>query len=295
MSASPIPPEKINSELLRALLTEQFPQWANLNIAPIFPGGMDNHSFRLGDKLMARLPSQRAYASQVAVEHEWLPRLAPKLPLTIPAPVAMAEPTPLFPCRWSVYRWIEGDTPPATQWPSLVDAALALGGFLRALHAVDPGGGPPAGEQSFGRGGRLARYDEELRRALDLLDGAIDRDAAAAIWQRALADAWRESPVWVHGDIAPGNLLFRDCRLAAVIDWGQCCVGDPACDLVIAWTVFDEPARDVFRRSLKLDVATWDRGAGWALWKALIVLAGVPGTHPSQQPYARATLDALLD
>lgn len=295
MSASPTVPGEINAELLRVLLAEQFPQWGSLPISPILPGGHDNRSFRLGESLMVRLPSRRAYAAHVAVEYEWLPRLASDLPLAIPAPVAMAEPTLVFPWPWSVYRWIEGDTLRATESPDLLHAAVTLGDFLKALHAIDPGGGPAAGEQSFGRGGPLARYDEEVSRALNVLAPVVDCDRADAIWKRALAEHWGKPPVWVHGDIAPSNLLCRGGRLAAVIDWGQCSVGDPACDLAIAWTTFDGTARHAFRGMLPLDAATWERGAGWALWKALIVLAGLPGTDPSERLAAHATLGALLD
>lgn len=285
----------ITSELVRALVAEQFPEWAGLPVSPILPGGNDNRSFRLGDALMVRLPSHRAYAAQVAVENEWLPRLAPNLPLAVPVPVGMGEPTKLLPWPWSIYRWIEGDALLPTDRLDLSGLAITLGGFLRALQATDATGGPPTSDRNFGRGGPLARYDEQVSRALDVLGQAIDRDSAAAIWKRALDEPWSGPPVWVHGDLAPGNLLFRGRRLAAVIDWGQCCVGDPACDLAMAWTSFDEPARRAFRAKLPLDAATWNRGAGWALWKALIVLAGLPGTYSTQFPAARVTLSALLD
>lgn len=228
-----------------------------------------------------RLPSAAAYVGSVEKELAWLPRLAPALPLPIPVPVAAGAPSARYPWPWSVRRWIEG-TPAAMTAvadPELV--AGQLGGFLRALQEVDPTDGPPLGPENFHRGGDLAAYDDETRRATALLAGVVDCDAVSRVWDDALATRWDGPPVWFHGDVAPGNLLLDDSgRLCAVIDFGQFGVGDPACDLAIAWTLLRGRAREVFRTAMLVDEPMWLRGRGWALWKALsTIMAGDAGAY----------------
>ncbi len=269
---------EIDADLVRRLIAAQFPDWAGLQVTGL-ASGHDNRSFRLGDGLIVRMPSAERYASQAAKEQCWLPQLAPKLPLPIPAPLAIGEPGEGYPWRWQVLRWIEGDTAAAAPVASLTQFALDLADFLAALQRIDAVGGPAAGPHSFWRGGPLATYDGETRAAIAALAGRIDALAATAMWEAALAARWGGPPVWFHGDVAPGNLIVRDGRLAAVIDFGCCGVGDPACDLVIAWTYLDSPARTAFRAALLLDDATWARARGWAVWKALIVLARGPDHH----------------
>jgi aminoglycoside phosphotransferase (APT) family kinase protein len=273
-------PPRTDAELVRRLIGAQFPQWAELPVRPVAASGWDNRSFRLGETMLARLPSAERYAPQVEKEQRWLPILAPQLPLPVPAPLAVGAPGEGYPWGWSVLRWIEGDTAAAAAPPAdLTGFARDLADFLAALHRVDAGAGPPAGPHSFWRGGLLATYDAETRAAIATLGDRIDGAAATAMWEAALAAPWTSPPVWVHGDVAPGNLLVREGRLAAVIDFGCCAVGDPACDLVIAWTFLDAPARAAFRAALQLDAACWTRAKGWALWKALIVLARGEGHH----------------
>ena len=158
--------------------------------------------------------------------------------------------------------------------------ATALAQFLAALQRIDAEGGPPAGPHNFFRGGSLAVYDGETRQAIEALSGRIDADAATAVWEQTLATQWQGPPVWFHGDVAAGNLLVKDGRLTAVIDFGTSGVGDPDCDLAIAWTLFAGESREAFRGLLPLDKATWARGRGWTLWKALIVIAQLPGNNP---------------
>jgi aminoglycoside phosphotransferase (APT) family kinase protein len=274
----PAEPLRIDVDLVRRLIAAQFPAWAGLTVTRLAIGN-DNRSFRLGDALLVRLPSAERYAPQAEKERRWLPYLARRLPLQIPAPLAIGEPSEGYPWCWQVLRWIEGDTASAAPVAYLTQFALDLAGFLAALQRIDAVGGPAAGPHSFWRGGPLATYDGETRAAIAALAGRIDALAATAMWEAALAARWGGPPVWFHGDIAPGNLIVRDGRLAAVIDFGCCGVGDPACDLVIAWTYLDSPARAAFRAALPLDDATWARARGWALWKALIVLARGPDHH----------------
>ncbi len=255
------------------LVASQFPQWAGLPVRPVALDGWDNTTFRLGDELSVRLPSHDAYVPQVEKEQRWLPVLARQLPLPIPEPVAMGGPGDGFPRPWSVYRWIGGDTACVGRIASLTAFAADLAGFLAALYAIDASGGPPAGRHNFFRGGPLDTYDAQSREAIRLLEPELDADAATAVWEAALIRTWDRSPVWVHGDVAASNLLVAEGALCAVIDFGCAAVGDPACDLVIAWTFFSGESREVFRDGLRLDDATWARGRGWALWKALITLA----------------------
>ena len=271
----------ITVDVVVALLREQFPQWADLPVRPVDVDGNDNTSFRLGDELLVRLPSHERYVLGVEKEHRWLPVLATQLPLPIPQPVAKGEPSDgVFPRIWSVYRWLDGETagvaPPADRVAFAVDVAT----FLDALYRVDATAGPAAGEQSFWRGAPLSRYDRQTRKAIADLGDAIDAEAATSVWDAALGAPNANEPVWVHGDVAQNNLVVRDGRLSAVIDFGCSAVGDPACDTVLAWTFLDGASRDAFRERLPVDHDTWRRGRGWAIWKALITLAWNPRADP---------------
>jgi aminoglycoside phosphotransferase (APT) family kinase protein len=189
-----------------------------------------NHTFRLGDALKVRLPSAERYVPQVAKEARWLPRLASHLPLRVPVPLAVGAPGEGCPWPWTVQPWIEGETLAACGPGDGERLAGEVAVFLRALWTA-PAEGPEAGAQNFHRGGDLAVYDGETRAALATSASAVDACGATDVWTAALAAPWQGQPVWVHGDIAAGNLLLRDGRLSAVIDWGSAAVGDPACDL----------------------------------------------------------------
>ena len=236
-------------------------------------GGWDNTTFRLGEELAARLPSDEAYVPQVEKEQRWLPFLAQHVPLAIPQPVARGEPSGAFPRPWSVYAWLAGDPATPDRVVELERFAHDLADFLGALYRVDPTGGPVTGAHSFFRGGPLATYDDQTRATISALRDEIDTRAATALWDDALAATWSGPPVWVHGDVTGANLLVVDGRLRAVIDFGCCAVGDPACDLAVAWTLFTGPSRRAFRERLAVDEEAWRRGRGWALWKALLTLA----------------------
>ena len=285
---------EINGSLVKQLVAEQFPQWAHLPIQPVELDGWDNRTFRLGAEMSVRLPSAGAYAQQVEKEHRWLPRLAPQLPLPIPLPLAMGFPAKGYPWRWSIYRWLEGEIASTAPVADLRAFSISLAQFLLALQRIDPAGGPPPGAHNFYRGGPLTVYDAETWQAIAALEGAIDTRAASAVWQTALRAAWRGSPVWVHGDVAAGNLLVKDGRMCAVIDFGCSAVGDPACDLTIAWTFLSGESREAFTAALALDGATWARARGWALWKALITLAEHRLSNPAKAQSARRVIDEVL-
>jgi aminoglycoside phosphotransferase (APT) family kinase protein len=256
--------------------------------------GWDNRTFRLGDKFAVRLPSAEAYVAQVEKEQYWLPRLAPLLPLPIPTPVAQGRPTPDYPWPWSVYRWLPGTPAAEAVISDLPSFANDLGNFLRALYQPDPSGGPAPGPHNFMRGGSLTTYHDETLRAIQALKDQIDYKTAMAVWDAAMNAEWTGIPVWLHGDVAAGNLLVQKGRLSAVIDFGTSAVGDPAGDLTIAWTFLNSASRQHFAAAVDQDSGTWARGRGWALWKALILIAwpGDPNTWESRR--ARQTLDAVL-
>ena len=291
-------PPAIDPALVRRLIREQFPHWVPLPIVPMSPQGWDNRSFRLGRELVVRLPSAERYAAQVDKEQRWLPRLAPHLPVPIPVLVARGRPGAEFPWPWSIYRWLEGEVAssvPADGWRGGHAAFAAdLVAFLLALQAIDTTGGPVPGAHNFYRGGPLLTYDEETRRAIAMLGDRIDVDGAIALWEAALAAPWSSPPVWVHGDVAVNNLLTDRGTLSAVLDFGSSAVGDPACDLVIAFTFLDPSGRAVFRRLIGADRAMWARARGWAAWKALIIVSGMAQTSPRETAHQMRTLEIVL-
>jgi aminoglycoside phosphotransferase (APT) family kinase protein len=262
----------ITADLVERLVASQFPQWAGLPVTPVEVDGWDNTTFRLGATMSVRLPSADGYVAQVDKEQRWLPALAPALPVPIPTPLGRGEPGPLFPRPWSVYGWIEGDLLRADLVPDPVALAEDLAGFLAALYARPPDG-PAPGAHSFSRGAPVSTWDEQTRQMLAELAGTIDARGALGAWEAALAARCQTPPVWVHGDVTGTNLLVRDGRLAGVLDFGCSAVGDPACDLTVAWTFFAGESRERFMACVPVEASAWARGRGWALWKALLHLA----------------------
>lgn len=285
---------KIDTALVRRLVATQFPQWKNLPVRPVAIGGWDNRTFHLGEQMLVRLPSAEEYAENVEKEQQWLPRLAPLLPLPIPMPLAMGKPAEGYPWNWSIYRWLEGETVASAylsgHLTDLCDVAKSLAQFLSALQRIDSTGGP----LPVWRGGSLSIYDAEMRQAIVVLKDKIDVAVATEIWEAALATSWHRAPVWVHGDISAGNMLVQNGRLSAVIDFGGVVVGDPACDLVIAWTLFEGESRALFHSLLPLDAETWARGRAWTLWKALITVAGPTSPNNFESAQCWRIIDEVL-
>jgi aminoglycoside phosphotransferase (APT) family kinase protein len=284
----------ITADLVSRLIADQFPQWAGLPIQPVEADGVDNTTFRLGQAMSVRLPSADAYVEQVDKEQRWLPVLARQLPLPIPEPLAKGVPGHGFPRPWSVYRWIDGDPATAEGITDMAKFAADLADFLVALYQIDAAGGPGPGTHNFFRGGPVAAYDGETQAALAALQGHIDTALAAEVWRAALRATWQGPPVWFHGDAQPGNLLLRDGRLSAVIDFGTCGVGDPACDTTIAWTFLSGESSRVFKERLPFDEATWARGRGWAIWKAMIVLVEALKDDLEDAAHTKAVIEAIL-
>jgi aminoglycoside phosphotransferase (APT) family kinase protein len=291
-------PDEVETDatLVRRLLAEQFPDWADLPIESVEPRGTDNALYRLGDDLVARLPSRGRTVQTLVKEREWLPRLAPHMPLEVPIPLAVGAPAEGYPWTWSIYRWLEGENATDSRIADLGEAATDLARFLRALQRIDASGGPPPGEHNFDRGAPLETRDEQVRSAIVALRQGIDVDAATGVWEQALrAPEWDRPPVWVHGDLDARNLLVKEGRLRAVVDFGCLGVGDPAYDVGIAWKILSAETRDLFRSALAVDDATWTRARGLVLSQAL----GAPTyytveTNPVLVTEARRWLENVL-
>ncbi|HEX2349405.1 MAG TPA: aminoglycoside phosphotransferase family protein [Ktedonobacterales bacterium] len=286
--------------LVRALLAAQFPQWAGLPLAPVPSAGTDNALYRLGEELVVRMPRIQWAAGDAADEWRWLPRLAPRLPLAIPAPLALGEPGEGYPWQWGVYRWLPGAD--ATQTPVADPSQLArdLAEFILALQRIETTGWPPPEPPRSGRAEPLATRDAETRACIAELESLGLHDAATsaaltAAWDAALTEPpYSGPPIWVHSDLSPLNFIVRDGRLSAIIDWSALGVGEPACDLIPAWSAFSAEARGVFRASIAVDDATWARGRGLALSIALIALPYYHITNPALANLARHSIAEIL-
>jgi aminoglycoside phosphotransferase (APT) family kinase protein len=284
----------IDDDLVRRLISEQFPQWAGLAVERWPSGGTVNAMYRLGDDMVVRLPLVQGGAGDVSMEREWLPRLVPHLPVRIPEVLGAGEPAQGYPWPWSVYRWLAGQHPEAGALGEPVLLAKDLAAFVAAMRSITLPGAPKAH-----RGGPVASLDADTQAAIRELRGIpqedVDCDAAAALWEEALrAPAWDGPPVWLHADLMPGNLLIDSGRLSSVLDFGCMGAGDPACDLFPAWNLLPDDARAVFRAELAVDDATWIRGRGRTLSQALIALPYYRGTNPAMARNARHVIGAVL-
>lgn len=280
-----------SADLVRRLLAEQHPQWAELDVRPVPSAGTDNALFRLGGDLVVRMPRIGWAVDQVAKEQQWLPRLAPHLPVAVPEPVAVGEPGFGYPWRWSVYRWLDvGTNPVVGALDDPVGLAEDLAAFVRALQDIDATAGPTGS-----RGGPLAERDEQTRDCIAAVADEFPVQPLQQMWDDALAaPVWAGPPVWLHGDLSAGNVLVRDGRLVAVIDFGSLGVGEPAVDLLPAWQVLPDPARPAFRAAVQVDDATWARGRGWALSVALIQLPYYRDRNPPLAASSRHVIRELL-
>ncbi|MCY0953309.1 aminoglycoside phosphotransferase family protein [Streptomyces sp. H27-S2] len=288
-------PYPVDEDLVRRLVAGRFPRWAGLAVERFPSGGTVNAMFRLGDGMAVRLPLTRGGAGDVAREREWLPRLAPRLPVAVPEVLGAGEPAEGYPWPWSVYRWLAGENPEAGALEDPVPLARDLAAFVAAMRGVSLPGAPPAH-----RGGPVASLGAETRAAIGALRGipeeGVDCDAVTAVWEDALRAPGRDGPpVWLHADLMPGNLLVDGGRLTAVIDFGCAGAGDPSCDLFPAWNLLPAGAREVFREALGVDDGAWRRGRARTLSQALIALPHYRNTNPAMARNARHVIRAVLD
>jgi aminoglycoside phosphotransferase (APT) family kinase protein len=280
----------IDTQLVRRLVLTQFPHFGDRPLEKVQSAGTVNAIYRLGDDLCVRLPLVASWAGDIEKEIEWLPKLARRLPLLVPEPVAKGEPGSGYPFQWAIYRWIEGE--PFAR--DLIDdeslAATDLAHFVAALRQIDLSGAPSTGRKP------LLQLDDVTRAAIDSLRDVIDTDATTVAWEASLeAQPWDGRPVWLHCDLLPSNLLVEGGRLRAVIDFGAAGIGDPAQDLVPAWSVFGEIGRGEFRGVLGVDDETWARARGFALHQALLIIPYYPETNPGFVTMAIRTVSEVLD
>jgi aminoglycoside phosphotransferase (APT) family kinase protein len=281
--------------LVQRLVAEQYPAFAALPLREVPSAGTDNALFRLGDEYCVRLPKTESAARLVNKETRWLPILRPQLPLRIPDCVATGRPDLDYPWQWSIWRWIEGEDALQSPPHDLQQAAIDLGGFVVQLQFLDCTNGPAAGTENFYRGIPLMQRDTLTRKAIAGVSDEFDAGKLLACWEHALAaTTWEKPGVWVHGDLHAGNLLTRQGRIHAVLDFGGLGVGDPAVDLMPAWTLFAGPSREQFKATVGADDATWQRSRGWTLSVAVIALDYYRGRNQALATSSRLALQALL-
>lgn len=279
----------IDEDLVARLVAAQFPRLTHLPISAVQSTGTVNAIYRLGEHHYVRLPRLLSWAQDLQKEWTWLPKLAPHLSLRIPEPVALGHASSDYPFPWAVYRWIGGRPFEEALVHDEHQAAHDLAQFVVELRRMDPRGAPRAGRRP------LAELDAMTRVAIESSRGVIDSDAAAGAWAAALeAPAWEGTPVWIHTDLLRPNLLVDGGRLCAVIDFGGVGVGDPAADVIAAWSVFSQGGRETFRRALDVDDDTWNRARGYALHQAALIIPYYAETNPGFVALARRTVDEIL-
>jgi aminoglycoside phosphotransferase (APT) family kinase protein len=288
---------EITPELAHQLIAEQFPQYAHLPVTSVEQQGHDNRTYRLGSDLLIRMPRAESYALKVPKEQNILPKLAPYLSVNIPVPIEMGKPSLLYPYPFSIYKWLEGrsinlfDPDVAT----LEQLAFELAHFLKELQSIKGVDGPEPGQHNWWRGDHVSVYDKGAREQIALLDGVINSKKAIELWQQACSTRWSQLPVWIHGDVAIGNILMSEGKLSAIIDFGGMSLGDPACDLVIAWTYFTGKAREIFITEIDLDEETWLRARGWALWKATYQLCQITDKNSPESIVQKKIIQEVIE
>lgn len=288
--------EFITAELAHKLILEQFPEYTSLPIILVESQGHDNRTFRLGDEMLIRMPTDEQYALKVAKEQELLPKLERHLSFDIPAPIKMGYPSTDYPYHFSIYKWLDGRSINLINKEEIDLEALAfdMAKFLKELQAIKDVAGPMPGEHNFWRGDHVSVYDKGAREQIAKLAGIIDISKAIDLWERACNTRWGKPSVWIHGDFAIGNILMKKDKLSAVIDFGGMSMGDPACDLVIAWTYLEGSSREIFIKEMNLDEDTWLRAKAWALWKATFVLCELDDKNSAEGMEQRRIIEEIL-
>jgi len=248
--------------------------------------------------MLARMPNGAEYAPKILKEQQWLPKLSPLLPFTIPKSIALGQSNENYSYPWSIYNWIEGDSAASLPIFDADNIASSLAQFITALNNIDtldnssdelitkPG--------SFAYIGGLEFYNDEMQQAINILRDKVAVDIVRDIWEQALETSWQRTPVLVHGDISAGNILIQQGKLHAIINFGGLSIGDPSCDLVIAWKFFRGKSRKIFRESLSFDNDTWNRAKGWALWKSMIIAANLTASNQVETQGAWPTISEII-
>lgn len=284
-------------DLACKLIEEQFPEYSHLQITDVEKQGHDNRTYRLGEHMLIRMPTAADYALKVPKEQELLPQLAKRLSVNIPAPIKMGKPSADYPYPFSIYKWLPGKS---INLLTLTDQdkeqlAFDLAKFLKDLQAINDVKGPEPGQHNWWRGDHVSVYDKGAREQIAELAEIIDTSKALALWDQACATRWNKAPIWIHGDFAIGNILLDGGKLSAVIDFGGAAVGDPACDLVIAWTYLSGKARETFISKMDMDQDTWLRARAWALWKATFELCQIADKTSHGAEVQKRIIDEVMN
>ena len=287
----------ITLELARKLVAAQFPEYAHLKVTEVEQQGHDNRTYRIGDNMLIRMPTAESYALSVLKEQELLPKLAKHLKIAIPVPIKMGVSSADYPYAFSIYKWLEGRSANQARLDNnaLENIAFELATFLKELQEITDVKGLEPGHHNWWRGSHVSIYDKGAREQIANLADIMDVNSALDLWEKACATKWQSSPVWVHGDFAVGNILIKDNKLSGVIDFGGTAVGDPACDLVIAWTYLSGKASEIFIREINLDDATWLRARAWALWKATFELCQIKDKDSFEADLQKRIIGRILD
>ena len=280
---------EVSALLVQQLVESQLPNLSDLDVCRIDSIGTVNAMFRLGSDLCVRLPINPGWADDLNRELLWLDHLRPHLPLSIPEPVATGDPGLGYPFRWAVYRWLEGSVYSEELIADETESAKSLASFIRDLQRIDASGAPASGRPP------LRELDAATRWAIEAI-GESDPDSPLTdAWEISLATpAWDGVPVWRHCDLLPSNLLLDEGHLNAVIDFGSVGIGDPAADVIAAWTVFGSSGRAAFREQLDIDSTTWDRARGFALHQALLIIPYYSTSNPDFAAMARRAVREIL-
>lgn len=285
----------VSVELVRQLLADQFRQWHRLPITRVASPGTDNAIFRLGSDLAARLPRIQWAAATPEREFRWVGHVAPHLPIAVSVPLALGKPGRGYPWGWTVTPWLPGLSAYDDPLTDLDRAAADLADVIAALQSVDAHGELPPDAPRASRGYPIRQRDAEVRNAVEKLGREVDGPAVLRAWEEVLeAPDWDASPVWIHGDLQQTNLIVQRDRLSGVLDFGGLGVGDPAADLIPAWSLFDGRSRALFRERLGVDEATWVRGRGWALSVGLVALPYYLHTNPVIVDWSTQSIEAVL-
>lgn len=285
----------INESMVRILLDTQCSCWANLPLTAIPSTGTEHSLFRLGVDYIIRLPrvewSVGSVNKTIEKEFKWIPQLGKLLNVPIGEPLFKGNPDKNYPWQWIIAKWNDGYNPDFEKENEYNLLAKDLAYFLNDLHKVNLQNGPLSR-----RGIPLLELNMETRKAIAELENEIDTQVVTKLWTQLLnIPIWNQPPVWVHGDFLPGNILVSDNRLNAVIDFSDLGVGDPACDLIIAWSLFNDTSRQIFKDHLvNIDDDTWERGKGWALSIALIMLPYYKHSNPVMATLARKILKNIF-
>lgn len=280
----------INPELIKALLLEQFPEFTNHPLQKMHPEGTDNVLYRLGNDKLIRLPRTKSSSLNIEKELTWLPRLGPKLPISIPKILCKGLSNKNYPFPWLICEWLDGINPDQEDMVGKLKVAADLATFVNAMQQIPAKSGP-----NCRRGQPLNTCDKQVLQSIPLLNKLYDTSLLKKLWESAInVPHWKKEPVWIHGDLHAGNLIVKDRILVGIVDWGLAGVGDPACDMMVAWTLLNQQSRKIFHSIIQPDDDSWARGRGWALFLGIVGYPYYRNKNPIFARIAKRALDQVI-